>query len=145
LGFTLIGDLVPPTVLATAHLATRGHYVDARAVEPAFSAATHLLSDVSAWADDTTITTMLTTFYRTVIERLADLPGEEVATAVIADYTRPSSWRAYDGALTALETVKRLGLPVAVFSNWQSNLADVLSAAGLSGAIDGRRYAAPYR
>ncbi|MEU9509339.1 HAD family hydrolase [Micromonospora sp. NPDC048170] len=134
-GFTLVEDRRTPHELVAKALADQGRPVAAEDVDEAFRQHVHLLADTSIWASDQTIARTLDAFYGGVLARLG-ATDPTVAATVVADYTRPDSWRRRTTAREVLDWVRQRDIPTGVMSNWQTSLGDMLVATGLDDLVD---------
>ena len=68
------------------------------------------------------------------------LDGGEVSTdcfaALVAHFTDPSAWTVYPDVVPALEELRGAGLRLAIVSNWDSTLVELLEAHALSRRFD---------
>lgn len=76
-------------------------------------------------------------FGERVAEHLGVAPPSRFATAELYDrFARPDAWEVYPDALPTLEALRARGVRIAVISNWDERLPDLLDGLGLAGRLD---------
>lgn len=135
-GFTLVDEHVTAPATVAWVLAARGTPVNPEAVDAAFERHRAVLADRGAWASPAAVTAMLGAFYGAVLTALGVSEVSAVAAEVVRRYTAPENWQALPGSDALLALAAERGLRTGVLSNWQPDLAVVLSRAGLLTALD---------
>lgn len=131
-GSTLIRPCPSVAETFAAQAVARGHGLTVRDVEPHMPAVdafyeAEYLRDGDFWCSHEGSTAIWLDQYR----YLCHLTGiahdaEGMAAAVQAAYRNPAQWELYDDVVGCLRTLKELGLSLAVVSNWDAELEDLL-------------------
>jgi putative hydrolase of the HAD superfamily len=80
-------------------------------------------------------------FWGRLVERLCELldagrPGPFAAAELFHRFARPEAWVVYPDVVPALEALRALGLRLAVVSNFDERLPDLLEGLGLTQRVD---------
>ncbi|HEX2222463.1 MAG TPA: HAD-IA family hydrolase [Candidatus Limnocylindria bacterium] len=153
-GFTLIRPRQTMAERLALVLASHGHAAGEEDLRRAWEAADewfweeyHRPGNVT-WTDDGLIEETWRSYHQLMFRELGISDGDRrLLDAVLASQFAVDAWEPYPDALPALETLRpgqaaeagAAGAPrpaIGVVSDWSSNLADVLAAAGLAPYVD---------
>ena len=132
-GSTLLFPDPPEDVVMQRALASLGHDVVLESITPYIETMyvevyeNELKTHPDFWADDDTSRDLWYAMYRWLATQLgfADIK-EELATFVYQAYLSADNWSLYDEVIPALEALKARGIRMAVISNWDGNLPQLL-------------------
>jgi putative hydrolase of the HAD superfamily len=139
-GNTLLYCDPTPSEIYAAALARHGRPVTAAQVEPVFAAAWAELQERNPPGIDRYSSrpggekAWWGAFLQEVLRRLDhDAAWETLLDDLYAAFSRPEIWKTYPETVATLTAVRNRGLAMAVISNWDRRLPDILDALDLSG------------